>query len=180
MKNTSFRVLSDQEKRARLLGVIANKTGGQLSKAELEEIVNNIDISNQYSISILHDAKEFGEKLRLEDSGWENGDNYNVVEETGQLLLGSNLEFGEKGSLETYYNGNLSREYDNSSDADFDTMSKYAVSIQHVSKSCSVYGYNETMRFNETNSLVIYIPDAQQPFKIAPKIQYILDNFEIK
>lgn len=57
MKNTIFKTLTDSDKRARLISILTYKTAGKLSKAELKEIVDNINISQQYSISVLQSEK---------------------------------------------------------------------------------------------------------------------------
>lgn len=63
MKKNQFKVLSDRERKAKLLAALVKKTNGTLSKVELEEVVNSVDIDTQYTIKVFDDAKKFASAI---------------------------------------------------------------------------------------------------------------------
>lgn len=67
MKKRMFKNLQEDEKRAKLLLALVLKTKGRVEESELEDLVNNIDVDNQFRINTYTNSKEFQKKTNLED-----------------------------------------------------------------------------------------------------------------
>lgn len=176
MRTKEFRKLDELEKKAILLGVIAKRTEGKLSKVELETIVNNIDVSKQYTIQVISDIKQFANLITLSNHkfqhSWAGGEE-NIT--TGQILLGEGLEFGENYSYSYSENGDQTEDSQEYKAPDFKVCRKYVVYINEYSFS----NFNNNNYENDRDSIVIYIPENQS-FKIDPVVRFILDNFNIE
>lgn len=175
-KRKNFSSLKKQERRAKLLSAIIKKTNGELSKSQLERIVNTIDIDNQYSISIVESAKKMAEELTLynhtEKHEWCGSDG---KEEEGHVLIGK-ASFGEDYYFLYYVNGNIEDEEERKTFPEFDVTQPLVVHIN----SYTWEGYERGNHFSrEENKLVIYLPE-KNPFPISPEVQYILKNFNVK
>lgn len=177
MKSNMFRELKETEKRAKLLAVLLRETKGFLSKKELEDIVNNIDINIQYKINILDDYDEYSKIITLSDRrdehSWAGGDG---DVEKGEVLLGE-IEFGLNYYYQFSNNGNLEPEEENYIMPNFDITKKSAVLIEHHS-----WDYWESHNGNYDDyeySINIYLPKGIQKEK-DKEIEKILSLFDIK
>ena len=174
MNNNSFKQISEREKRAILLGVIASKTNGKLSKDELENIVSKLDVKIQYHIKILTDAKEFSKILTLKNStdkhSWAG---HTKDLSSGEVLLGVVL-FGEDYWCTYSDNGNQTECNERKSAPDFNINDKIVVRIEEYNFS----NFNNNYYENWKNSIFIYLP-GETPYEVDKEVQYILDNFKL-
>lgn len=67
MKNESFVMLNQREKRKKLIGMLNFKSNGVLSRRELENISDAIDHSRQYSVRFFFDCERFEALTRGKD-----------------------------------------------------------------------------------------------------------------
>jgi len=175
MNNNSFKYLTEQEKKAILLGVIAKRTNGKLNNEQLKHIVRDIPIDVQYSIKVFSDAKEFGKVITLPDyemkHSWAGGTK--CTAETNILLV-SGIKFGRNKHYKYLDNGTLTSEDKWNSLPDFNVKEIHAVSVSIHSFS----DYNNEYYDNTDNFIYIYIP-SDKPFVVSEEIQYIFDNFNI-
>jgi len=175
MKNNSFKKLTEQEKKAMLLAVIAKRTEGKLSKSQLEYMVRDIPTDVQYSIKVITDAKEFAKAITLPDyemkHSWAGETKCNA--ETNILLI-SGIKFGRTKHYQYLDNGSLTSEEKWNSLPDFDVNEIHAVAVSIRSFS----DYNNEHYNNTDNFIYIYIP-SNMAFIVSKEVQYILDNFSI-
>ena len=177
MKTKEFRKLSEIEKRAILCGVIAKRTEGKMAVQEISDVVNLLDVNLQYTIKVISNAKEFAKVITLKSSGLEHSwaGSYGIKQE-GNVLFG-NVEFGLDYFWEYSNNGNMSEPDERKSIPDFNIDICHVVLIEendwdHYNNSC-----NEHDKYSYT--LYFYIPETE-PYKINPKIQAIIEAFNIK
>jgi len=178
MKNNSFRKLTEQEKRAMLLGAIVKRTQGRLPGMFLENVVvRDIDVSKQYTIKVFEDAKEFATAITLPNHimnhSWA-GKKEHTAEGIDLLGTDGELVFGENMSYEYLNNGNLEDEEKHQTLPEFRVNSVACVSVCERDFS----NYNNDNWDRTYNYIYIYLP-RNKPFKVSERIQYVLDNFDI-
>jgi len=177
MKNNSFRKLTEQEKRAMLLGAIIKRTQGKLSKSQLETIISSVDVNCQYTIKVFEDAKEFATAITLPNHimnhSWA-GKTEHTAEGVDLLGTVGELVFGENMSYEYLNNGNLEEEEKHQTLPEFRVNSVACVSVCERDFS----NYNNDNWDRAYNYIYIYLPGVK-PFKVSERIQYVLDNFDI-
>nr|WP_033047045.1 hypothetical protein [Clostridium botulinum] len=66
-REASYMYLKTQEDKAKLVLKLIKLTNGQLTKEEIEKIVNNIEIKSNFNINIIRNAEEFAKELTLRD-----------------------------------------------------------------------------------------------------------------
>ncbi|WP_031368483.1 hypothetical protein [Clostridium botulinum] len=169
-REASYMYLKTQEDKAKLVLKLIKLTNGQLTKEEIEKIVNNIEIKSNFNINIIRNAEEFAKELtlrdyeddwRYEDERWCNVFLVNKKEIHKETIIDDgNFQFGLDG-MEKYERPN------------FNINKKYGVLKV-------LYTGNTYTNINdeEEYTLIIYIPN-NNPYKIDDSIQYVLKNFNI-
>ncbi|MCI8482599.1 MAG: hypothetical protein HFJ27_06120 [Clostridia bacterium] len=173
MKKEMFREMNEQEKRAKLLTCLCKKTNGRLTKEELETIVNNVDISRQYTVTIVNDAKEMAKRLTLKDHfevGREEGCSENGKALLGKVTLGEHYRRTEEQFSEE--SENAEEVLDEYTDLpDFNIYKESAVSvIKEIFWQGCMESYFE---------IIIYLPETE-PYEVDAEVKYILEHFNIK
>lgn len=177
MKNFTFNQMSELEKKARLCGVIANKASGKLSKEEIVSIVNGLDLSVQYKISLVTDAKEFADKITLVDQGHSHSwaGSYGTVQ-GGECLLGE-IQFGVSKSWSYSDNGRDSGSSDHKEEPVFDMLKNAVVMIRE-----NDYDHynNPSPEYDNMNYyLYIYIPNENEAYKLDEKTMALIQAFDL-
>ena len=177
MKNKEFRKLSEIEKKAILCAVIAKKTEGKVSKEDITNIVNSLDINCQYTIKVVTDAKEFAKEITLYQHGFSHswaGSEYTKQE--GVCILG-NVEFGVNLYWEYSDNGRMTQPDIQNIDPNFEINKTAVVLITEN------YWDNYNNSCNEhddwTYTLCFYIPE-NEPYKINDNIKALIEAFNIE
>lgn len=173
MKN-NYKNLSELERKARLLSFLINKSGGKLSKEELETIIGKTDINKQHEIIVVEDAKEFGKICTLYSGGLEHSwaGSYGTRVEA-EVFVG-NVEFGVNTDWEYSDNGNMSSPEIYNTVPNFDVTEKIVI---HTEKhTWDHYNNNDT---DETeHAIVVYLP-SDVPYVMDNEVKYILENYNI-
>lgn len=166
----NYKELADKEKRAKLLGILASKTDGRLSKEQLEIIANKINIDLKFTIIVIKDAKEMAEisKLKHEGENYKEIDISNGYKETCMQQLLGDIKFGVK---DNYIMG--IEEIIREEESDFNVNDD----IVFTKKKTSWDDENKYIR--DTNELIIYLPN-NEPYRMDKNIRYIIDNFNVK
>ena len=178
MKNTSFKKLSEQERKALLIATIAKRTNGRLSKTQLEYMIRDLPTEIQYTIKVISDAKEFLKYMTLPNHefkhSWAGKTTVNVTDFM-HLLLNHGLVPGENYQYEYSDNGNIVNEEERITLPDFNVNLIYAVSLTIHSFS----DFNNNHYDTKDNFIYIYVP-SHMPFTVSAEVKYILDNFNIE
>ena len=176
MKKSMFKELSETERRAKLLIVLANKAK-ELTKTELETIVNTVDINNQYEITVVRDCKELAYYATLKDydksHSWAGGE---FNKEEAYTIYGD-IEYGVNYSHEYFDNGNSDGREEYVTEPNFDIDQRIAFTID----THNYYSWegNSFYENNHTYELIIYIPN-NKGYSMDEEVKYILENFNIK
>jgi hypothetical protein len=168
MKNKQFKELSEIENKAVLCGVITKKTG-KLSKEQIKYIVDNIDLSLQYTIKVTSDAKEFAKEITMIESGFSHSwaGSYGKKEIPLKWFWWGNVEpvFGLNRDWEYSDNGSMREPDIRRTEPNFDTLGIY----------CIIKEINEWDNFNNSDAydkykhyMIFYIPESE-PYKIDDK-----------
>jgi hypothetical protein len=177
MKTTSFKQLSEMEKKAILCGVIAKRTNGKITKEDIKTVVNKLDVSIQYTINIISDPKEFAKIIKLKDYTTDYGCNCGGMEsikEFETIILG-NVDFGE----DVFYSCPPSGNENNiiSKDGDFDIKELHCILIKKHDF-CGVSGASHEDKWS--NDITFYIPEAETEYKLSPEIKALIEVFNIE
>ncbi|EQB4341598.1 hypothetical protein ACYJ2U_001825 [Clostridium botulinum] len=158
-RETSYMYLKTQEDKAKLVLKLIKLTNGQLTKEEIEEIINSIwntPLNPCFEIKVTYDSNDFGSQI-CEYDFYDSWGNWYTQDCTVMLNVNDNIKVGEKCDLDTIYKN-----------PDFNIMKNQAVFIANQENE-----YKEAEEY-----LIIYIANNKS-YKIDEKIQYILDNFDI-
>ena len=159
MKNKKFRKLTEIEKKAILCGVIAKKTDGKVSKEDITNIVNSLDINCQYTIKVVTDAKEFAKVTTLYQHGfshsWAGSEG---TKQEGVSILG-NVEFGLDRYWEYSDNGRMTEPDNDRTEPNFDINEIAVVLITENDWD----NYNNSCNEHDdwTYTLCFYIPEIE-------------------
>lgn len=159
------------ESRAKLLSVIVSKTGGKLSKEELESIVNAVNFDNKYDIEVISDADMLAEKLMLIDYKQATRcGNSKVKLYNGSIVFGE-CQFG-RHNVYDHYKEEKSKE------------KKVAATFQPDKKIAFILKKHKLTIVDNSNAydkcefeIVIYIPKSYV-HEMSEEVKYILENFK--
>lgn len=177
MKNKEFRKLSEIEKKAILCAVIAKKTKGKVSKENITNIVNSLNINRQYTIKVFSDAKEFAKEITLYQHGfshsWAGSEG---IKQEGVCLFG-NVEFGINRYWEYSNNGRMTQPDIQNLDPNFEINKTAVVLItendwDNYDNSCNEHD-------DWAYTLCFYIPE-NEPYKINDNIKALIEAFNIE
>lgn len=163
-----------KENLIKLTGEILLKTNGKINVTHIKESLKDIDLFENYKIEVVTKAKEFNEYCCLRnysnEHSWagEEGE-----KETGTVLYGPNVEFGE--NIDTSYsnNGNITDEERCIINSNFDINSIHIVLIE----SNSWDTYNNAHINDFEYKIIVYLPD-NNPYELDEKTIKILKILE--
>jgi hypothetical protein len=171
--NKSFKELKDREEAAMLLLKLIKKTEGLLSKEECLNIVQQLKNVEIDDIKVIRDAKAFAKIITIEqdifEHSWAGRKEYI---ESGQVLIGNNINFGKDRSYIYSFNGDIKEDVQEKEDPDFNINEKYVILKEITDRS----NYNNDYRDYFTRNVYVYYPE-EEPYKVDPEVKYILDNF---
>jgi hypothetical protein len=177
MKLNQFRQLSELERKAKLCGIITQKTNGKIKTNDIKNIVELLNINQQYKINIINNAKEYAKNLTLIDSGlthsWAGS---NGMKQKGFILFGE-LEFGENIHKEYSDNGNTGSPEVSNIEPNFNVNEISAVLIE-INSWNSMEGHCNQYDDYEYN-LCFYIPN-DEPYLIDPEIMELIKMFNLE
>lgn len=177
MKNKKFRKLAEIEKKAILCGVIAKRTEGKVSKEDITNIVNSLDINYQYTIKVVTDAKEFALVTTLRQHGFSHSwAGSKGTKQEGVCLLG-NIEFGFDRYWEYSDNGRMTEPDIKKIKPNFD-IDKIAV-VLITENDWDNYNNPHNEHDNWTYTLCFYVPESE-PYKIDNNIKALIEAFNIE
>lgn len=176
MKNKEFRKLTEIEKKAILCGVIVKKTEGKVSKEDITNIVNSLDINCQYTIKVVTDAKEFAKEITLCQHGFSHSwAGSRGINQEGVCILGD-VEFGIDRYWEYSNNGRMTEDI-KKREPNFD-VNKIAV-VLITENDWDNYNNPCNKHDDWTHTLCFYIPE-NEPYKIDDNIKALIDAFNIE
>lgn len=171
MENKMFSQMSQIEREGILARALLKKVKGHFTVAEIRSIVKALDLSVQYNIVVVNDAKEFAKTATLSD----HSSKHSLVGDT--LTKGEGYDLLEKGMVfgcnYTYVycdNGEMTACESEKSVPDFNIAEKQAIVVYEHDFS----NYNGQNWDIWKNTIAIYIPEGE-PYKVDPEIQKIID-----
>lgn len=152
----NYRALKEKENRAKLFGVIRNKTMDFLGDEDIHSILERVDVNKKYSIVVVDNPDEFAKYLQpVKYSGFEHswaGEKYERAEVT--VLFGEEhvYDLGYHYDYQYYNNGNLANEEYEDILPDFNIEQNIVIYRYEVDYS----NYNGEYYNTESNYLVFY------------------------
>ena len=154
MKNSSFALLSNEERMEKLIRTIRARTGDILGSKEIQSIKEHVDVNKQYEIEIIYTPAEFNRSLTLKNIN-ENGRKTidKGIKVFGNYLFGQRETEYQKGC---FAGGKIKK-------ACLLEMTNPAAAIVHTSN----LGYNDMSIPLDEDKIVIYIPETAASRKKA-------------
>lgn len=175
MNRRMYKKIAKREDKARLIEKIVKYTNGELTKKQIEKIINYKDSESSDFVIFTKDAKEFAKKITCIDHEMEHSwAGTEFTYEECKIIFGS-CEFGKDYQYSYSDNGNITNENDYIEEPNFNIDDTICVYKRHHYKNTYDNRYNDETIY----SIVIY-KGNKDAYKVDPEIQYILDNFNIE
>lgn len=162
----NYKSLNMAERKAILIGTIIKRTRGALNKSQIEAIVSNMDVMEQYRINVYETSKKFAEKCFDKDITKSKSGNTipTSIKQYCRVVVG-NVEIGKKIEKEATF-------YDKA-------QSKLQLPNFPVDEVAVVEITSKDPNFDKMHKEVaIYIPESQC-YKMDKEIEIIIKLFDI-
>ncbi len=162
----NYKSLNMAERKAILIGTIIKRTRGALTKSQIEAVVSNMDVMEQYRINVYETSKKFAEKCFDKDITKSKAGNTvpTFVKQYCRVIVG-NVEVGKKIEKEaTFYS---------------QAESKLQLPNFSVDEVAVIEITSKDPNFDKMHKEVaIYLPEGQ-PYKMDKEIEIITKLFDI-
>lgn len=180
MKNKEFKKLSEIERKAILCATIAKKTEGKLSKEQIKYVVDDIDLSLQYTIKVIYDAKEFAKEITMIESGFSHSwaGSYGKKEKPLKWFWWGDVEpvFGLDRDWGYSDNGRMSEPDIVFYEPNFDITETYCI----IKKVSEWNNYNNSDEYDKHNYYMIFYIPENESYKIDDKLKAVIEEFGIE
>ena len=180
LSSKEFKKLSEIERKAILCAMIAKKTEGKLSKEQIKYVVDNIDLSLQYTIKVIYNAKEFAKEITMIESGFSHSwaGNYGKKEIPLKWFWWGNVApvFGLNRNWDYSDNGQMREPDIVLNEPNFDITEIYCI-IKEVNE---WNNYNNSDEYDKHNYYMIFYIPENESYKIDDKLKAVIEEFGIE
>lgn len=148
MKNTTFAELPMEVKAERFSRIIRSKAYDTLTKEQMNEIIERVDVSKQYSIIVVSNPVDFEHYIMLKNQTVEKGDHVQSTVTEGDAVFG-NFVFG-KSDIKADEMGNRGRV----KKSWLKDTSRPAAALLTVQNN----GYDNLNVLMNENKIILYVP----------------------
>lgn len=164
-----FKTITLAERKAILIGTIIKRTKGYLNKQQIEKIVNNMDLTQQYRIGVYETPKKFSEKAMNKDIQimCSNISKNKRLSQNCRVILGD-VELGKVVDRTIMFGETVSEKKSDSQIANFSISEVAAIEITT----------DDSTKTKIQKELAIYLPESQN-YEMDKEIEVIIKIFDI-